>query len=82
MSASVAGTNSDVGGRSLSGAGVSVGAGLAIGGVTAEIVAASNEEDLAEVLVAGAETLTEGVEEEVRSAVELAADAEEVGVEA
>jgi hypothetical protein len=82
MSASVAGTNSDVGGRSLRGAGVSTGAGLAIGGVTAETVAASNEEDLAEVLVAGAETLTEGVEEEVGSAVESAADAEEVGVEA
>jgi hypothetical protein len=50
--------------------------------VTAEIVAASCEEDLAEVLVAGAETLTKGVEKEVGNAVESAADAEGVGVEA
>jgi hypothetical protein len=82
MLASVAGTNSDVGGGSRSGAGVDIGAGFAIGGVTAEIVAASNEGDPAEVLVVGAGTLTEGVEEEAGSAVESAAEAEEVGVEA
>jgi hypothetical protein len=57
-------------------------AGLAVGGVTAEIVVASSEEYLAEMLVAGAEALTEGVEEEVGGTTEAAADIDGVGVEA